>query len=484
MSSRVAPMPDYPTAPSGVAPELPIPSTEQVEAAKEMRRSSFTTPVEGQRKTIQKLPADAKFEDFYFMGQTLEICQQAAQSSTRPILKECLEVPDLQPRIVKVIPKSKVPASAGGVDLWRKLCERLLNLEEHTNIMKLLEVFESAESFFLVAEKLEGGELFDFLLTQKAVPEETCKFIMRQIIASVNHLHARGILHRDVKPENLMFRYTPTSAPNSQAAHELALIDFDTCKMLDVPAEEYGEVVNGKRRLVGTYGYLAPEVLRGGEYSASSDMWSVGVILYILMTGIPPLPMENMNSAKESAEVHKSMEKLGIDFDCPPLPSFPKARDLCVRLLQFDPRVRLANAREALAHPWLIPGKSRSSHHSSSAQPAPVQPSQPRFPEWERDGKLNGGPGGHQENTPTTHIPQTPVEGKTPGATPWARDKNFPDDTASKTPSTLKVPGGKTPAGSPSASPSNAQIAMGNFTQSRGDSEPLTPITPAPWRPS
>lgn len=88
----------------------------------------------------------------------------------------------------------------------------------------------------------------------------------------------------------------PGAAPLTavELEHELVLIDFDTCRMMEVSPHEYGEVTGGQRRLVGTYGYLAPEVLRGGDYSVQSDLWSVGVILYILMTVRPPLDAETL----------------------------------------------------------------------------------------------------------------------------------------------------------------------------------------------
>ncbi|CEM00842.1 unnamed protein product [Vitrella brassicaformis CCMP3155] len=302
---------------------------------------------------IRQIPQGKGFEDFYFVGNKLKICADNP-SSTRPVLKEVLDVPTLRSRVVKIINRSRIPASAGGERLWRRLCERLLGLDEHPNLMRIHEVLESCEHYFIVMEQMQGGELFDFLLNERAVPEETCKYVMRQILRGVDHLHSNHLLHRDLKPENLMFRNAKQSSTSVTQMYELAIIDFDTCKMLDIDPLEYKEVVNGKRRLVGTYGYLAPEVLKGAEYSKASDMWSVGVILYILMTGVPPLPMDCMNSAKESIEVLKRAEAEGIDFDLSPLPEFPRSRDLCMRLLQFNPAKRLTETKEALRHPWLV----------------------------------------------------------------------------------------------------------------------------------
>ena len=72
--------------------------------------------------------------------------------------------------------------------------------------MRIYAIMESEDFFYIVMEQLAGGELFDFLLTERAVPEEVCKYVMKQILRAIDHLHARDLLHRDVKPENLMFR--------------------------------------------------------------------------------------------------------------------------------------------------------------------------------------------------------------------------------------------------------------------------------------
>nr|BAN65573.1 protein kinase domain containing protein [Babesia bovis] len=151
-----------------------------------------------------------------------------------------------------------------------------------------------------------------------------------------------------------MFRNPTNSTLSAAERYELVLIDFDTCKMTDSDNADNTDIVNGKRRLVGTYGYLAPEILRGEEYSTASDMWSIGVVLYILMTGVPPITMDKMYDAKSSHAVLTAAETTGIDFNMPPLAEFPLARDLCRRLLCFDRTKRITSATDALAHPWLV----------------------------------------------------------------------------------------------------------------------------------
>lgn len=304
---------------------------------------------DAKRRTIIPI---RQLDDYYLIGARLNICEQTNNPS-RPVLRNAVHIESMEPRIVKMIDKSKVPAAAGGDRLWRRLCENLLNMPPHKNVMNVYDVFEDGYRYYIVLERFEGVELFDFLLNERAVPEMMCKYITRQMLLAVSHMHAHNLLHRDIKPENVMFKYDRDLQTDQFEQHAIALVDFDTCRMTDVAPELYNDAVGGRRRLVGTYGYLAPEVLKGGEYTKASDMWSVGIILYILMTGVPPIPMDRMNSAKESLMTLNKVETEGIDFDLSPLPQFSKARDLCIKLLAFDPNRRMSAAVDALAHPWV-----------------------------------------------------------------------------------------------------------------------------------
>ncbi|KAL8426368.1 hypothetical protein Efla_002986 [Eimeria flavescens] len=374
------------------------------------------------RRAIHVLTGGATMHDFYRIERLLSVCaavskgqheddpQQQQQQPTqgellgaadfgRPLLFHAVTRDEWKaPRVVKVV-KKKQPMHTEEDRAWRRMCTHLLNLPPHPNVLSFENIFETEEAFIFASEQLEGGELFDFLLREKTVEEEVCQFITIQILRAVHHLHANNLLHRDVKPENLIFRrprrcsaaaalppkqqqkqqqqhgqaamlrgsssWSPALSMEEQ--HELLLIDFDTSMFIHDPvpregaaSEEMGVPPTGggpppaRRRLVGTYGYLAPEVLKSGNYTKASDMWSVGVILYILMTGSPPIPMEMMTSARTALSVMRDlMESGGIDFNVSSLPEFPLAQDLCRRLLEVDPRKRLSSAARAMEHPWL-----------------------------------------------------------------------------------------------------------------------------------
>ncbi|CDJ41912.1 protein kinase, putative [Eimeria tenella] len=391
------------------------------------------------RKSIQLLTGSTTVHDYYRLGELLSVCsllkplqqgqhrlkpgqRNACQGvspgdGNRPLLYHAVTGDERrEKRVLKVIKKKRGALQSEAENSWRRMCTHLLNLPPHPNVLSFEAVLETSEAYVFASEQLEGGELFDFLLREKTVHEDVCQFIMVQILRALDHLHRHNLLHRDVKPENLMFRRRVRSHVASAAAtrlqqrnhqqesqqqlevdeeekkhleeveratagvaqrvnrsaeppllsmeeqHELLLIDFDTSMFIDDPSGNSNEAVTPHRRLVGTYGYLAPEVLKSGCYTPASDLWSVGVILYILMTGSPPLPMEFMTSARSALAVVKqvSEQQGGIDFEAASLVEFPSAQDLCRRLLEMDPRKRIQTAAEALEHPWLDSARNRS----------------------------------------------------------------------------------------------------------------------------
>lgn len=255
-----------------------------------------------------------------------------------------------------ILKKRSRKFAVGGESVWRSLLRRMLNLEGHTNVLGLKDVIEDDDNYYIVMERCSGGELFDFLQTETDVPERECKRIMREILEAVDHIHQKGLIHRDIKPENIMFHDTsqdPMTPKYIQHQKSVKLIDFDTC-------QEYEPMSPKAKHIVGTMGYIAPEALHG-DYSPASDLWSVGVILYILMTGDMPFeqeifqedPHDTRCGSASMNELYLKLKNAHIDFDCEPWPSFPQAKDLCQQLLAFEPDLRSPSARAALNHPWL-----------------------------------------------------------------------------------------------------------------------------------
>jgi calcium-dependent protein kinase len=140
---------------------------------------------------------------------------------------------------------------------------------DHPNIAKLYEVYDQSSYYVMVMELCEGGELFERIINEK-IEEEESIIIIKQILSALNYMHTQGIIHRDIKPENMLFE---------KSSKRLKLIDFGISTKL-AP----GENLNQR---VGTPYYIAPEVLLK-RYNEKSDLWSTGVVAFMIVTGKPP----------------------------------------------------------------------------------------------------------------------------------------------------------------------------------------------------
>ena len=148
----------------------------------------------------------------------------------------------------------------------------LKNLD-HPNILRLYEVFEDAKNIYLVTELCNGGELFDEIVSRTRFGERDAANVIKQLISAISYCHSKKVCHRDLKPENILI--------DNKESLTIKLIDFGTSQRFE--DEEKMELV------LGTAYYIAPEVLKG-EYDEKCDVWSIGVILYILLSGEPPFP--------------------------------------------------------------------------------------------------------------------------------------------------------------------------------------------------
>jgi serine/threonine protein kinase len=243
---------------------------------------------------------------------------------------------------------------------WRRMMERLLHLPPNPHIVKIIEVLEDEVAFYIVMEDCDGGQLFDLLLRESSMTQKECKRILRQLLIAVGHLNNNGLIHRDIKPENVVLR-----TENGEST--IKLIDFDTCEEIISRRLSVTAVTPKKRssRVVGTLGYIAPECF-DGEYSTASDLFSVGIIFYILMTGDMPFddsiyrasPGEGdeelgVAGSPRSRKVRSKIIHSSIDWDVSPWNQLPLARDLCLKLLSIDPEERISSCEDALKHPWL-----------------------------------------------------------------------------------------------------------------------------------
>jgi serine/threonine protein kinase len=212
---------------------------------------------------------------------------------------------------------------------------QLLSVMNHENIMKMVDCYEDDDYIHIVTEKYTGGELFDKIIDNTnqdgCLSEMEAARIIRQLLSAISYLHENDIVHRDIKPENILFE------SNDQDS-SIRLIDFGlsrTHSQDDAPMSSP----------VGTCYYMSPELLKG-EYNRSTDIWSIGVIAYILLCGYPPF---NGNDDRDIVRAIQRGHYTFVDgWDGVSI----EALDFIKCLLKRDPRRRLT-AEEALAHPWL-----------------------------------------------------------------------------------------------------------------------------------
>ena len=205
---------------------------------------------------------------------------------------------------------------------------------DHPNIIKLYEVYEDNRYIYLIMEECSGGELFDRIIEKinkkTLFTEKEAASIFKEMMSAICYCHAQGICHRDLKPENLLF-YSSEDSP-------LKVIDFGLSRIFS----------KGDHKMstkVGTAYYVSPEVL-SGDYDEKCDVWSSGVILYIILTGDPPFNGANDN------EIYRKIQQKKFGF---PSPVWDKISDDVKDLIKHmicDPKDRIT-AQEVLNHTWV-----------------------------------------------------------------------------------------------------------------------------------
>ncbi|KAI4355290.1 hypothetical protein L6164_004079 [Bauhinia variegata] len=236
-----------------------------------------------------------------------------------------------QPVAVKIISKAKMTTAIAIEDVRREV-KILKSLSGHKHLVKFHDACEDANNVYIVMELCEGGELLDRILSRGGrYTEEDAKVIVLQILSVVAFCHLQGVVHRDLKPENFLFTSTSEDA-------DMKLIDFGLSDFIK-PDDRLNDIV-------GSAYYVAPEVLHR-SYSLEADIWSIGVIAYILLCGSRPF------WARTESGIFRAVLRADPNFDDLPWPSVSvEAKDFVKRLLNKDYRKRMT-AVQALTHPWL-----------------------------------------------------------------------------------------------------------------------------------
>lgn len=236
---------------------------------------------------------------------------------------------------IKTIEKRKV---IHDLHLLKREVEILMSLD-HPNLIKTYACYEDARYMHIVTELCTGGELYDRLATKTRYKEKGAAKIMRQILLAVNTLHVNGICHRDLKPENFLF-----STPEKPSI--LKLIDFGlSCK--------FGSSFDRRMdTVVGTPYYIAPEVL-SGDYGIQCDIWSVGIIMYMLLCGNPPFQGQTTNEIFKKILTNGPKFKARVWIDVS-----EEAKALITAMLSRVPTSR-PTASDVLKSHWFANSTSR-----------------------------------------------------------------------------------------------------------------------------
>jgi len=326
-------------------PTTPVASSRSSSGCLSRRRPMRNATDEPREKQTIKMCNGFTFSDFYEIGDHVMPSSNAGMAvlfATR--ISDGLEV------VVKTREKSKSFKSYKGEEKeWRKSMQILLNVPVSENIAQLYDVYEDFTYYYIVMEKVAGLDLYEGACDNSTMSIEEIKDILYQLLLGLSYLHAAKCIHKDLKLENIMMEFTKQG--DGPGSPRVKLIDFDT-------VEECTSTSLRAKRVVGTDQYIAPEGY-AGRYSAASDMFSVGVIAYKLISGNFPFddsifddqPGENWVGNPKMAAIRNRLRCFTINWEGEPWTSAPDALDLTRSMLLTNHDDR-PSAEEALNHPF------------------------------------------------------------------------------------------------------------------------------------
>ncbi|XP_054829294.1 ribosomal protein S6 kinase alpha-3 isoform X3 [Eublepharis macularius] len=278
----------------------------------------------GVHSIVQQLHRNSiQFTDGYEVKQDIGV-------GSYSVCKRCIHKATNMEYAVKIIDKSKRDPT--------EEIEILLRYGQHPNIITLKDVYDDGKYVYLVTELMKGGELLDKILRQKFFSEREASAVLLTITKTVDYLHAQGVVHRDLKPSNILY------VDESGNPESIRICDFGFAKQLRA---ENGLLMTP----CYTANFVAPEVLKRQGYDAACDIWSLGVLLYTMLTGYTPFA-NGPDDTPEEILARIGSGKFSLSGGYWNSVS-DTAKDLVSKMLHVDPHQRLT-AAQVLKHPWIV----------------------------------------------------------------------------------------------------------------------------------
>ncbi|XP_067412415.1 ribosomal protein S6 kinase alpha-5 isoform X1 [Emydura macquarii macquarii] len=311
------------------------------------RNAAIVDPVQFrmgvERPGVTTIARSAMMKDSpFYHHYELDLKEKPLGEGSFSICRKCLHKKTSQEYAVKIISK-RMEANTQREITALKLCEG------HPNVVKLHEVYHDQLHTFLVMELLKGGELLERIQKKKHFSETEASYIMRKLVSAVSHMHDVGVVHRDLKPENLLFT-------DENDNSEIKIIDFGFARLKPPDNQPL-------KTPCFTLHYAAPELLNHNGYDESCDLWSLGVILYTMLSGQVPFQSQDKGLTCTSAlEIMKKIKKGEFSFEGEAWKNVSQeAKDLIQGLLTVDPnkRIKISSLRYS---EWLQDGSQLSSN--------------------------------------------------------------------------------------------------------------------------
>jgi len=285
-------------------------------------QTSNDSQTETKSLSINNSDGTKKFNDVYRLGETLG-------KGAFSVVREGTHKKSDSSFAIKIVMKSQLtPEDETALKDEINILQDL----EYSHIIRLYAVYDESNYFYLITERMLGGELFDRIVSKCYYNEKEARDVCATLFVAMDYIHKKRVAHRDLKPENLLLM-----SEGSDSDIKIADFGFAKRTMNDTCL----------RTQCGTPGYVAPEILEGVPYGTQADMWSLGVIAFILLGGYPPFIEENQRDLfrkirKGQYEFHE--EYWGGVSD--------EAKDLITSLLSVNPETRFS-AQDALNHSWI-----------------------------------------------------------------------------------------------------------------------------------